>query len=246
MWSIKPLNLGTLTTYKNGLTFGRGSGEKLEIPCIGWVLTNFNGKHVIVDTGPCDNEEWGTKYHNPLKKSKNQRLEVALEEAGVKCNDVDLCILTHLHWDHAYGALKLPNAKVIVQSDELKYSVDPLPPDRKHYELNINGKKPFFLDFFERIETVKGDCKIAEGLEVVLLPGHSPGSQGILVTTGYDKYLITGDLINIKENWESQIPPGIFYSLEDCYNSFSKMKKIKAKILPGHDWEVFKEDENAS
>ncbi|QNB47191.1 MBL fold metallo-hydrolase [Thermanaerosceptrum fracticalcis] len=240
MWGIKPLNLGTLTVYKSGLTFGKGAGERLEVPCIGWLLTNSNGNCVLVDTGPSDDENWGTKYHNPLKKSKNQRLEFALEEIGVKPEDIKLCLLTHLHWDHAYGALKLPNAKIVVQSEELKYSVDPLPPDRKHYEMNIEGKKPFFINYFERIETVNGDCHIDEGLEVVLLPGHSPGSQGILVTTPQKKYLITGDLINIRENWDNQTPPGIFYSLEHCYNSFAKMKKINADILPGHDWEVFR------
>jgi len=239
LWKVKPLNLGTLTVYRNGLTFGRGAGERLEIPCVGWILTNSDGKHIIVDTGPCDNEEWGTKYHNPFKKTQEQRLEVVLKESGINPKDIKLCILTHLHWDHAYGTMKLPNAKVIVQSNELKYAVDPLAPDKKHYEMNISGKKPFFLEFFERIETVKGDCVIDEGLEVVLLPGHSPGSQGILVTTEHDKYLITGDLINIKENWEARIPPGIFYSLEDCYSSFAKMEKLKAKILPGHDWKVF-------
>ncbi|MDA8228253.1 MAG: hypothetical protein M0T74_11265 [Desulfitobacterium hafniense] len=41
-------------------------------------------------------------------------------------------MLTHLHWDHAYGVLKLPNAEVIVQSDELRYAIDPLPVDWKH------------------------------------------------------------------------------------------------------------------
>ena len=35
-------------------------------------------------------------------------------------------ILTHLHWDHAYGVLELPKAKVIVQKEELKYACLPI------------------------------------------------------------------------------------------------------------------------
>jgi glyoxylase-like metal-dependent hydrolase (beta-lactamase superfamily II) len=76
---------------------------------------------------------------------------------------------------------------VIIPSKELNYAVAPLLLDKKHYEMNISGKNPFFLEFFERIETVKGDCIIDEGLEVFLLPGHFPGSQEIIVITEHDK-----------------------------------------------------------
>lgn len=239
MWKITPLNLGVLTVNKNGLTFGRGTGESVEVPCVGWLLAKKDGTVVLVDTGPSDDTEWGTKYHNPLTKTEEQRLENVLLRYGVDPRQVKKCILTHLHWDHAYGALKLPNAEIIVQSDELRYAIDPLPPDWKHYETRITKKRPFFLDLYEQIKTVRGDCVIDEGLEVILLPGHSPGSQGILVSTENGRFLMTGDLINIRENWESRIPPGIFYSLEKCYESFDKIQRLNVRVLPGHDWSVF-------
>jgi len=243
MWKIKPLNLGKLETSKNGLTFGKGNGEKQEVPCIGWLLTNAKGEVVLVDPGPSDDEQWGTKYHNPFKKKDEQRLENVLRNDGFDPDDIKICILTHLHWDHAYGALKLHNAKIIVQSQELRYAVDPLPPDQKHYETNIKDRKPFFLDFYQQIETISGDCQIGNGLKVVHLPGHSPGSQGVVVTTEMGDYLIAGDLINIMENWNShpRIPPGIFYSLEDCYRSFAKIENLKVNVLPGHDWLAFEQ-----
>ncbi|KJS81878.1 MAG: hypothetical protein JM58_16085 [Peptococcaceae bacterium BICA1-8] len=241
MWKITPLNLGVLTVKKSGLIFGNKSNESLKVPCIGWLLTNNTGKKVIIDTGPSDDEVWGTKYHNPLKKHYDQRLEVALLKHGINADEINLCILTHLHWDHAYGALKLPNAKIIVQREELRYAVDPFPPDWKHYEKNFEEKSPFFLKFFHQIETVNGDCEIEKGMKLIHLPGHSPGSQGILVTTNQGEFLIVGDLINIMESWECnpKLPPGIFYSLEDCYSSFNKIDKLGVTILSGHDWRAF-------
>lgn len=242
MWKIVPLDLGVLTTKKSGLIFG-GKPESVEIPCIGWILTNEKtGRKIVIDAGPCDDEEWGTRYHNPLKKHKNQRLEIALSKHGVVPDEVDLCILTHLHWDHAYGVLKLPKVKTLVQKEELRYAVDPFPPDWKHYERNIEGRNPFFLEFYSQIETVVGDCEIEKGIKLFHLPGHSPGSQGVLVTTAQGEFLIVGDLINVIESWESnpKLPPGIYGSLQDCYTSFAKIKKLNATILPGHDWRVFK------
>ncbi len=245
MWKLIPLNLGLLTVKKSGLILGHMQDVFLQIPCIGWLLISKKGKKVIVDTGPCDDEGWGTKYHNPLKKSNDQRLEVALLKHNIDPNEIDLSILTHLHWDHAYGALKLPNTKLIIQRTELQYAIDPFPPDWKHYEKNIAGKDPFFLKFYKQIETVNGDCEIDKGLKVVHLPGHSPGSQGVLVATAEGEFLLAGDLINIMEAWNNdpKLPPGIFYSLEDCYSSFDKLNNLIIKsnvtILPGHDSQVF-------
>ncbi|GAB6154625.1 N-acyl homoserine lactonase family protein [Desulfosporosinus burensis] len=239
MWKITPLNLGVLTVTKSGLTYGRGGREKVEVPCIGWLLTNDRGTKILVDAGPCDDTQWGTKYHNPLKKEKSQRLENVLSTLGVELGNINKCILTHLHWDHAYGVLKLPNAEVIVQSDELRYAIDPFPVDWKHYETWISTKIPFFMGFYPQIKTVRGRCELDDGLEVIPLPGHSPGSQGILVETEKGKYLIAGDAINIMENWLEKIPPGLFYNLEKCYETYDKLRGMKVKILPGHDWKAF-------
>ena len=51
MWKITPLNFGVLTVTKSGLTYGCGVGEKMEVPCIGWLLTNNKGTKILVDQG---------------------------------------------------------------------------------------------------------------------------------------------------------------------------------------------------
>ena len=155
--------------------------------------------------------------------------------------EIDTILLTHLHWDHGYGVYKIPNAKVYVQKDELQYAIAPFPIHKGAYELNDTGKPPYFFEYFHRIVTVDGDCTFTDGIDLIKLPGHSPGSQGILVSTPNGRYLITGDLYYNMQNYEEDLPTGVFTSLYDYYASFQKVKALGDDItlLPGHDYNVF-------
>lgn len=244
-WTIKPLDLATLKmtagaqVYKHGVK--QNVGEVIDTPCIALLLINDRtGKKIMVDAGPADDTVWGSKYHNPISRSEEQMLENALKKYDTTVDEIEMVILTHLHWDHGYGVLKLPNARVIVQKEEIRYAVCPLPLDKKHYELNIKEKMPFFLEFFNRIETVNGDVAVEDGIKVVVLPGHSPGSQGVVINTEKGKYMIAGDLINAVENWEKRLPGGLYGNMEDCYMSFDKIEEQGAIMIPSHDYAAFK------
>ena len=86
-----------------------------------------------------------------------------------------------------------------------------------------------------------GDTHFCEGIDIITLPGHSPGSQGVLVTTGHGRYLITGDLYYNMVNYNEDLPTGVFTSLDDYYSSFAKVKNLGSDVtlLPGHDYNVF-------
>jgi hypothetical protein len=59
-----------------------------------------------------------------------------------------------------------------------------------------------------------------------------------LIATKKGNYCIPSDTVNITENWESKIPPGIHVNLEDCYRSFRKLEKMADHVLPCHDMVV--------
>ena len=244
MWTITPLHVGTLSITQGSQICRHGvaadPGKVVSSPCIAWLLRHTETKRVVlVDAGPADDPEWGSKYHNPIIKSPEMSLVNRLAEQGLRPEDIDTVILTHLHWDHAYGVLHLPNAKVYVQKSEMRYSVTPMRTDFKHYEVNVKSQIPFFLNFYNQIQMIDGDVTFDDGLEIITLPGHSPGSQGVVVTTEQGKFIIAGDLINVTENWTARIPTGIYGSMSDCLNSLDKMESYDATVLPSHDFAAF-------
>ncbi len=231
-FTVIPLNLGTLVRDKSGFTYLRDPGTKLSVPVIAYLVKD-QGKLMLVDTGPDDPRETAA-YHQPFFRTQAQQLLPVLTELNVKPQDIAIVILTHLHWDHCYNTELFPNAEIIVQDIELSYAKNPLPIHRQAYDTAPIKDKKF--------TTINGDTRISNGVTALVTPGHSPGSQSVLLENGNRKILIASDTIPFYENWNSPspIPNGAHYNLADYYATFDKMKKLSVDyVLPGHDQAVF-------
>lgn len=246
MWKIKPLHVATLTLPRaaaiSKLSLKADPGGIIRIPDIAWLLTEEKtGKHILVDAGPTEDPERDSRFHNPVERTPEQQLEYLLKQAGVNPESLDTVILTHLHWDHGFGVYKLPQAKVYVQREELQYAIAPFTVHRGAYELNDTSKPPYFCKFYHQLQLVDGDAGFCEGIELIKLPGHSPGSQGVLVQTRHGRCLITGDLLYNPDNLQEELPTGVYTSLYDYYASFARVKSLGAAVtlLCGHDPNAF-------
>jgi glyoxylase-like metal-dependent hydrolase (beta-lactamase superfamily II) len=233
--TIHPLDLGTLTVDKSGLTLRRGLGTKVDAPCLSYLILGGSGP-TLVDSGPCRDGAWGTKYHNPFRRGPEQSMQSALAPHGLAPADIRRVVISHLHWDHCYGNADLPNARFVVQRRELAYAVAPLPCDAPIYETQLHPVH--FLAAFDRFDVIDGEVEIEPGLRCVPLPGHTPGLQGVLVETATGRVMIVSDHCPLFENYEILVPTGIIHSLEDWYTSTARVRSLADRVLPGHDLRV--------
>jgi len=79
------------------------------------------------------------------------------------------------------------------------------------YEALQLGMEPIFLKVIERIKTVEmRETQIVEGVKTIPLPGHTPGSIGVVVETEKGPHVITGDAVskygNLKGDPKSASP----------------------------------------
>jgi glyoxylase-like metal-dependent hydrolase (beta-lactamase superfamily II) len=233
--TVHPLDLGTLNVDKSGLTLRKGLGTRVDAPCLGYLVVGGQ-QPILVDSGPCGDPEWGTRHHNPFRRSYEQSLEFALAQHGVSVGDIRTVVITHLHWDHCYGNSSLPNARFVVQRRELAYAIAPLPCDAPIYETQLHPIH--FLSSLQRFDVIEGDADIAPGVRCVHLPGHTPGLQGVLVDTAVGRVMITSDHCPLYENYEAHVPTGIIHDLEAWYASTARIRALADSILPGHDLRV--------
>ena len=228
-YTIRPLRLGTIKRKKENMSYNCGITEAFDFPLISYYLEGPRHK-ILVDTGgtPPDGVKW-----QPYFRTENESVENALHDIGVSAEDIDVVILTHLHWDHASNNHLFPNARFVVQQKEYDYLTAPEPEVKAGYETDLVLRTDY--------ELVDGDVDILPGISVVLAPGHSVGMQCVVVETLADKYILGGDLITLFENWEAKprIPNGIFYDLNIMLESMRKIDRIDGTVLPGHDEEVF-------
>jgi len=190
-------------------------------------------------------EHWGDilAAYDPIM-TEDQWCVNAIQKVGYKPADVKYVILSHLHLDHAGGVGHFPNAKYIVQRDELHYAYV---PDsfmkgayiRKDFDKPIDwwileGWRDDRLDLF-------GDGKII----IYFTPGHTPGHQSILINLpNSGPMFFAADSCYTAENIDNDVLPGLAWNPGEVVKTVQRMKILRefygAQIVTGHDPEAWK------
>ena len=247
-YTIRPIVTGYTHTHKGTYiyhhsTHGFYDAEGYaELP-VTVFLVEGNGKKILVDTGmSCT--EIAHKYHHPGSyQPAGHAIHEQLEKLGVSPEEIDIVVLTHLHWDHVYHLGKFTNARFYVQRAEYAFAVDPIPLYYKSYEFPALGLEPQFkgIDF----ELLDGEATIIDGIRVYPTPGHSVGHQTVVVDTEIGEFHCCGDALftydNLKEIPKIHYtitPPARFENITASWKSIEEIKR-RAKdtsfILPTHE-----------
>jgi glyoxylase-like metal-dependent hydrolase (beta-lactamase superfamily II) len=227
-YTIYPLIVGANETDQGVMTYLKGYGRRIWIPIYVFYVEGGD-KKILVDTGldqfvvpPEVGEENGVEI---------LEFEDALAKVDLSPEDVDIIIHTHLHNDHCENDYKCPNAKVYVQKTELDFFQEPHPIDHRYY--------PDLLDDVE-VVTVDGEAQIVEGIRVVPSPGHTPGTQSVLVQSSQGRVGIAGFCCN-QENFPEKGPavaPGVHTDALAAYESIQQFRELADILLPLHDFSV--------
>ena len=238
---IRPVTLSRVQGEKGVMTFLAYYGQKIWRPYTFWVIEGA-GKNILVDTGAEADQYRG--YHPGFKALPIEHLlsfEEALSKVSLKPEDIDLVVQTHLHFDHCFNTRRCVNARVIVQETELEFATNPHPLFSLLYSREL-------LDGLQ-FEPVGGYHELLPGIELIPVPGHSPGCQAVSVDTEAGKAVISG-FCCVKENFfppddihERVSPfagypvmiPGIHYDAIKAYESVQKVKEIADIIIPNHE-----------
>ena len=198
------------------------------------LLVRANGKTILVETG--NGTKWDAKLRNIYRFPDDDPLTQSLAKAGVKPEEIDLVINTHLHFDHAGGNTRLangravpafPNAKYIVQKAELEHAMQPTERDRASY---------YAHDFVPVTDAgqwqfVEGDTEILPGISVVKIPGHNLNIQGVQIRGGGKKLMYVSDLLPTRHHLP--LPWIIAYDLYPLTTLETKRKWIGEFVSDG-------------
>jgi glyoxylase-like metal-dependent hydrolase (beta-lactamase superfamily II) len=233
-YSIRPLLLGKNKLSKGQMTYFVDWDKQIWSAIAIWYI-NVQGQNVLVDTGISNPEI--QKYLFGRAYEEINTFERALESVGITPDDVNIVIQTHLHYDHCANTQKCRNAKVIVQEAELNFAYSP------HALFAGSINLAFLKDLNFRV--VSGDAEILPGIEVILVPGHSPGTQAVAVETEKGTAIISG-FCSIKDNFYPPeamrqkwpvMAPGVSVNSLQAFDSALRLKSLADIIIPQHDME---------
>ena len=191
LWSI----LGNSQKLDGGAMFGNApramwarwaspdDENRIDLACRALLATPLNGKTVLFETGigaffePKLRERYGVVEDRHV-------LVDSLHDAGFKPEDIDVVVLSHLHFDHAGGLLApwsegqapkllFPNATYVVGRRHYERALEPHPRDRASFIPEL----PALLEATGRLELVDGEHSKALGDTVRFhySDGHTPG-----------------------------------------------------------------------
>lgn len=240
-YKIYPVYLGYNDVDIANAFWRRQDGTKYRLTCGAFVLQNESGDFLLVDSGIPTNAEIQDKGlpHRQMLDEKIYMDEI--RTLGVDPLKVKTIILTHLHWDHAWNLHQFPNAKIYVQRREMEHAIAPLKHERNSYSLVPGNEGMHWLGVLARIIPVEGAAEICEGIRVLPAPGHTPGSQSVMIDTKDGVYGIIGDFAISRKNYEECVPVGSIHSMLDWYETYEKLKKIDFIPLTPHDEEIYEQ-----
>lgn len=162
------------------------------------LLIKIQGKYILVDTGIGNRyDEQFTEMYN-IQKEDN--LPSKLERLGLKSDEINYVILTHLHFDHCGGNTIIKNGKLVPTFENAKYIVQAKaweealnPNERTRASYRSDDFVP--LESFGNLTLVDGDCEVLPGVKVILTGGHTKGHQIVLIEHNNRTHVYFGDLI---------------------------------------------------
>ncbi len=241
-FTIHPLKCGYIVNHEVSSFMYRKNygGRRIDAPCLAYLLRG-GGQDILVDTGP-GSKARAPQHYTAAEADIDDLLLAELGSLGVDPEAIRIVVLTHLHNDHVGGARHFPAATFYVQEAELREAAWPVSFQRPIYEVNQRGRRPPWVEILDRMEVLSGDSPILPGLSTVLLPGHTSGSQGVLVDTTAGLYLLPGDLIPLYDNWpvdgSPAVPNGNHTDLYAYDRSLRRLAGFGATVLPSHDPKV--------
>ncbi|MBS2548598.1 MBL fold metallo-hydrolase [Catenulispora sp. NL8] len=168
-----------------------------------WVLRS-EGRTILVDTGVGNHKD---RPYAPVWSRLDTDYLENLAAAGVRPEDVDIVVNTHLHIDHVGWNTYLdgrtwvptfPNATYLMPRRDYDF----WNPANGHETVFGRGNQNVFEDSVVPVhqaglaELWDGSYQIDKNLRLESAPGHTPGSSVLTLESGGDRALFVGDLLH--------------------------------------------------
>lgn len=221
----------------------------VKVPVLSFLIVHPRA-NILFDTG-CDprgmSEQWPefTRTHFPFYQKPEQYLDNRLAEIGLKTDDIDYVVASHLHYDHAGNIKNFKKSRLLVNRNELAVALmtthtkPQFNTAYSKYDINVDAM---------RWQTVEEDFELLPGVDVINLEGHCAGILGLVVHLEKSGTVICpSDALYSTLNYgpPARLPGSIYDSL-GFFRTVEKInrlqKKYSARILYSHSIEQFEKE----
>ncbi|TYS19804.1 MBL fold metallo-hydrolase [Rossellomorea vietnamensis] len=161
------------------------------------IFFQLDGKNILIESG-IGKGKLSDKQKRNYGVSEESSIEESLQSLGLKPSDIDIILMTHMHFDHACGLTRyegdelvsvFPNAVIYTSQTEWDEMRNP----------NIRSKNTYWKENWEsiahQVKAFKDEIEVLDGVKMIHTGGHSDGHSIILIERGEDKLIHMADLM---------------------------------------------------
>jgi len=245
MWGLE----GPRFTLPSGFLVLREEGEvTIPVPC--YLIEHSRGL-VLFDTGidvqaaedPLAVFSAEELEFNHLVYEPEHRPDRQIEALGFSVDQVTHVVMSHVHHDHSGGMKLFPNAQFFCGAGELPHAFWPIATQRGLFRRqDLDPVRDFAWNEVAGDFDLFGDSSVT----ILALPGHTPGSVGLMVRLPSRTVLLTGDSVHLHAAVNNLMPMPSDWSAVHAIESIRKLARLQrvheADLWIQHDpkdWERY-------
>ncbi|WP_408606160.1 YtnP family quorum-quenching lactonase [Jeotgalibacillus campisalis] len=206
-WTLRWLD-GGVTNMDGGAMFGvvpkplwskkypPNEQNQIELPTEP-ILIEMDGHRVLLESG-VGTGKMSDKQKRNYGVTRESHIEESLGKLGLTRDDIDLVIMTHMHFDHAGGLTRKEDDKLVSAFPQAKIYTSKIEWDEMRAP-NIRSKNTYWEENWKPIEeqvvAFEGEVTILPGLKMVHTGGHSDGHSVVLLEQNGETMIHMADLM---------------------------------------------------
>lgn len=242
-FEIIAVRYGTRQTLKSEIYFdyavyGEPDGDAV-MDYFFWIIRDGH-ETIVVDTG------FSVASGARLGRSFAITPAAALARLGINPATVRDVILTHAHYDHTGNIALFPNARIIMSRAEFDFITGPF-ANRPLFTKVMDAQDNALIVHLHaegRVTLVGQRQVFRPGIELIVLPGHSPGQIALVIQSINGPVILSSDAVHYYEEVELDRPFAIMSGMLEMFQSLAAIRQWMtapgAVLVPGHDPEVMR------
>jgi glyoxylase-like metal-dependent hydrolase (beta-lactamase superfamily II) len=252
---------GRLSSLK-AMGIGVPAGQLVDVPIVAFLIEHPGAGPVLVDTGfqravaerssPERSRNLGAVGRllaRNMRMDAEDAISAQLQRKGIDPGQLELVVMTHLHFDHASALCDFPNATVLVSEREWQaahgrypfmhgYVPAQLDPHPRYRTLNFQ-QAPAHAPFAHALDLF-GDGSVT----LISTPGHTLGHISLIARLSDRDALLTGDAIYTMDTLRAGARPWLREDTAAFEQSVAELAAWDAQhpdalVIPGHDMQAW-------
>jgi len=209
-------------------------------------LVRIDGRNILIDTCVGEHKprprrpDWDQRTHSDYL----QRLAAH----GLRPEDIDVVLCTHLHADHVGWNTRLldgrwvptfPNARYLIGRREFEHWLEterqePLQHNHGSFADSISPVADAGL-----VDLVEDGFELFQGASLKLLPGHTPGQTGLCLCHGAEKAFLCADAVHsivqvFQPSWTTRFCTDVQTAVATRLSLFEESVEAGTILVPAH------------